>query len=246
MTAIIGILCSDGVVIASDSSSTFSAGNIRTIEQPSKKCEVINGDIITCGTGEVGLNQRFQDILITHWDTFRKPHPKSAIAICTSISTTTIMNFQSTGVKTPTYGSVVGFYHNGEFHLCEFAVGSIQPEMKTKSMWWVSMGSGQTITDPFLGFVRKIFWDDKQPNLTAGIYGAIWALEHVISLNPGGIGGDIQMAILSKDKNGKPLPRLLDEQELSEHKEYVHSFEDEIKKCKSNFNNTQTTTPKFV
>ena len=51
MTVLIGVLCSDGVVIGSDSAATFTAGNLRTIEQPCKKIHVIKNNILVRGLG---------------------------------------------------------------------------------------------------------------------------------------------------------------------------------------------------
>ena len=42
MTILIGILCQDGVVVGSDSSVTFVAGQQRTIEQKCRKIEVLS------------------------------------------------------------------------------------------------------------------------------------------------------------------------------------------------------------
>jgi hypothetical protein len=41
----------------------------------------------------------------------------------------------------PTLGFVLG----DKPHLCEFAVTDFQPEFKTETMWYGSMGSGQPI-----------------------------------------------------------------------------------------------------
>ena len=60
MTILIGILCQDGVVVGSDSSATFIAGQQPTIQQKCKKIEILSGShIILAGTGDAGLGQRF-------------------------------------------------------------------------------------------------------------------------------------------------------------------------------------------
>ena len=41
MTSVVGILCKDGVVVGTDSSATFDNGQIRTIEQPFEKIEIM-------------------------------------------------------------------------------------------------------------------------------------------------------------------------------------------------------------
>lgn len=56
MTTVIGVLCSDGVVIGTDSSVTLGvAGRFSTIEQCSEKLDVIADQVIVAGTGAVGL-----------------------------------------------------------------------------------------------------------------------------------------------------------------------------------------------
>src|ERR1700730_12160564 len=64
MTVIVGISCSDGVVIGSDSAMVAGRATTGyTIERQSDvlKIEVIGDDIITAVTGAMGLAQRFND-----------------------------------------------------------------------------------------------------------------------------------------------------------------------------------------
>src|SRR5262245_44873768 len=63
MTAIVGVLCRDGLVIGTDSSATFGSGNLRTIEQPVEKLTIVGGTVIIAGTGQVGMGQRFNHIV---------------------------------------------------------------------------------------------------------------------------------------------------------------------------------------
>jgi hypothetical protein len=88
------------------------------------------------------------------------------------------------------------------------------------------MGSGQPITDPFLAHLCRVFFDGKQPNLQEGIFSAVWALEHAIELNPGGINGPSQLAILTRSACGGGLSaRLLSDDEVSEHLSSVKGAE---------------------
>ena len=169
MTAIVGINCQDGIVIGSDSSATFSHGStFRTIEQKTKKVEIISGKIILAGTGEVGLNQRFAEVLLRFWAD-KKHENKSAIEIGRDLASNGISDFTKTQVKEGQYGALVAFSHKGKLHLCEFSAQNFHPEFKTDKMWFVSMGSGQPITDPFLGLMRRVFWGDEPPRLNEAI-----------------------------------------------------------------------------
>lgn len=231
MTIIIGLLCQDGVVIGTDSSATFASGNTRTIEQQIKKVCVIDNHLIVAGTGQVGLGQRFQAIVEQYWNE-KKFRDKSTINTVKELSALGIKDFASTNVKMGQYGALLAFAADGTFSLCEFALNDFQPELKTTdSLWYVSMGSGQPITDPFLGLMRKVFWRNKPPRINEGIFAVYWALEHTIELNPGGINGPIQLGVLTKNNKGFSA-RLLDEGELSEHSDNAKGAIDHLSKYK--------------
>jgi hypothetical protein len=75
MTVIVGILCSDGVVIGSDSAMAAGRAGRYTIERQEDvlKIEVIENDIITAVTGAMGLAQRFNDQVATTIRALREP-----------------------------------------------------------------------------------------------------------------------------------------------------------------------------
>jgi hypothetical protein len=58
------------------------------------------------------------------------------------------------------------------------------------------------IADPFLAFLRKILWKEKQPTLAEGRLIAAWTVRHVAETNPGGVALPLQMASLTV-KTGK-------------------------------------------
>jgi hypothetical protein len=128
------------------------------------------------------------------------------------------MNFQTTGVAKGQieFGCLVAFQLGASYKLLEFSVAHLQPEFKTPGLWFASMGSGQPITDPFLGFLRRVFWPPQKqesPGISEGIFFATWALIHAIDVNPGGINGPLQLAVLKTDETGQPRARELLETE---------------------------------
>lgn len=139
-----------------------------------------------------------------------------------------INDFASTRAPQGQYGALVAFRTGRELHLCEFAVADMQPELKTNQLWYVSMGGGQSIADPFLALMRKVFWKDAMPTLAEGIFATVWALQHTIEVNPGGVNGPIHLATLTwKDGNvgGTQIARLLDPGEIEQHLESMASAE---------------------
>src|SRR5271165_1021084 len=153
MTAIVGVLCRDGVLIGSDSASTSTTASgqmgIRTIETPAKKITVIDDRIIVSGTGEAGLHQRFCHEVdkFQQQSNFSAMHP---IEAATQLARNAIIQFGQTGIQLGQigYGALVAFHTQAGFNLCEFALNSFQPEFKSSDRWFAAMGSGQLLTDP--------------------------------------------------------------------------------------------------
>lgn len=241
MTVIVGVLCKDGIVIGSDSSATSTApsgGNfsIPTVEQKTKKVDIIHDFIVFGGTGSVGLGQRFKEVVKTYFSV-EANLKKSPITISQEIYIKTRDDFAKTniGINQKKFGAVMGFSINSETYLLEYPVDDFQPEFKSNHYWYVSMGSGQLIADPFLGFVRKVFWNDEQPTLNTGIFGTLWVLEHAIDVNPGGIGAPPQICVLKKDENNDFKSYIIEDIELQEHIENLKSFQQYIKDYKNQF-----------
>lgn len=219
MTAIVGILCQNGVVLGTDSSATFSTGRMHTVEQPTQKLRIIEDNIILAGTGSVGLGQRFQAIVEKSWQDgiFKK---KTALEITKYLSRVTLQDFDYTFAPKQQYGALVAFPAEGKFHLCEFALADFQPELKT-DVWYASLGATQYITDSFLALMREVLWKTGPPNLSGGEFVATWTLEHAIDVNVGGVKGPIQLAVLGLDSNGKLRAKQLSEVDLGEHKQSI-------------------------
>ncbi|MHB8471327.1 MAG: hypothetical protein ACYDC8_00475 [Gammaproteobacteria bacterium] len=219
MTILVGIKCKDGILIGSDSSATFAAGQIRTIEQTTKKIEIIDGKIIVAGTGQIGLGQRFCNQIEQGWKngTFKAMGP---IPMVTKMCELARTDFASTQAPMGQFGALVAFPADHKIHLCEFATSDFQPELKTENIWYASMGSGQLIADPFLGLMRKVFWSDGMPTLQDGIFIAAWTLQHAIDVNAGGVNGPIQLAVLKNEK-GSLVASMLTQDEKDEHLQNV-------------------------
>ena len=230
MTAIVGALCQDGVVIGSDSSVTFGTGSTKTIEQPTEhKITIVKSNLIMAGTGAVGLGQRFVHILEDP-DTPTIIQKRKPIQAAVDICKRTVENFMGTGASKGAFGALLAFESGGKYHLCEFAAADFQPELKTVDCWFVSMGSGQPILDPFMALLRKIFWRHSQPMVSDGVFAITWALLHAIDVNPGGINAPPRIAVLERSPDAKQTTaRMLSEAELLEHVSNVSGVEEYLR-----------------
>lgn len=237
MTVLVGVLCSDGVVIGSDSSATFSAGSLATIEHKNvQKTFVIGKSLIFAGTGQAGLCQRFHEVLERFPDP-RRDSKFNVVELGVSIAEQAINNFARTGVSMGQFGALLAFTGaGGKFGLIEYDVNTFQPEIKTIDTWFVSMGSGQTIVDPLFGLLRRTLFRDSLPKLNEGIFAVVLALQQAIQLNTGGIDGPMQVGVIGSHPTGKfQEARMLSEDELSEHQvnvdamtEYIAGYRERI------------------
>jgi len=229
MTAIVGVLCRDGLVIGTDSSATFGSGmGDRTIEQPTEKLKIYSEAIIVAGTGQVGLGQRFGYIIEKAYSEKVFFGTQHYTGVGTELCKRTLMDFSSTGVRPGQYGALVGFALGEKPCLCEFPVSDFQPEFKTETMWYCSMGSGQPITDPFLALMREFFWEHGSPTVQDATFAVTWALDHAVKINPGGINGPVRIAVLEK-REGKFRARLLDDDDLDEHRQNIGQAKERLR-----------------
>ena len=224
MTAIVGMFCQDGVVIGADSAIVHGtgAGGPHTIERHGMKKVYIVGNAIMAGTGTVGHHQRFYEVLKQKAPASRRGNE---VNLCTELGKRAIDDFKKTWVAPQLpYGAIVGFPVGDRPVLCEYYVGSFHPEVKTPENWYCSMGSSQAITDSSLEFFADVFWDSGPPTVAGGILAVTWTMDHVVAINPGGVGGDVQIAVLERryhSGQSQWKPRMLTPDDLSEHRDWI-------------------------
>ena len=95
MTVLVGVRCTDGIVIGADSIATSTAGQQGIVRLPTDKLTIIGDRVILAGTGAVGLGQRFQAIVQGHWD--QQAFDKPALDCLLSLAANGVNNFRQTG-----------------------------------------------------------------------------------------------------------------------------------------------------
>lgn len=212
MTLIVGILCSDGVVLGADGALTHGSGpGAFTMEYSGAlKLEVI-GSMITATAGSVGLGQRANRVI--HLLSEDNALASLDVTECgVKVAERVIYNFAQTasGEQTsdqgPDWGSamLLGLVVGGEPQLIEFDSIGFQPEVKgypdpergDRLGRFATLGSGQALADPFLAHAYRFLFGERTPTVRQARLAVVWTLEHVVRHNVGGVGGDIKLAAL--------------------------------------------------
>jgi 20S proteasome alpha/beta subunit len=240
MTLIVGVKCSDGIVLGADGAATFGAMGQRTIRQSVTKLHVISHRVIVGVSGPIGLSQRITGRIEDLYQEGTLTGTKSVQAmtkIREAIWPDIFGELQAASLAKNVIGpiamdsalasSIVALPLDRKPALFQFDQQGA-PEEATEDLPFVAIGSGQPTADPFLAFVRKIFWPKELPPLEMGIFSALWTLQHAIETNPGGVADPIQLIVL--EKQGKDYQaRQLAEEDLQEHYEAITAAESALR-----------------
>jgi 20S proteasome alpha/beta subunit len=198
MTLIVGIKCADGIVVGADGAATLGALGRNTVRQPVKKLVSIRKALIFGLSGPVGMSQFLQHEVEELWDanSFKgnslhamglirdkiKPHLLREIAVVSQ--TQTVLG--SIAHLSALSATMVAGKFSGTLSLFQFdQQGS--PEQATENLPFVAIGSGQSLADPLLSFLRRIFWPTRLPTLAEGVLATLWCLKQAIDTNAGGV-----------------------------------------------------------
>lgn len=230
MTIIVGVKCTDGVVIGSDSIATSAAGVTPIMQIISNdKIRIFVDKVIVATSGPAGYTQRlhFQIEAAVRGGVFSKlgknERPQNiSKRFLSDLQSSLALAHPNHGIG---FGALLATEISGEPCLIEYASNSFQPEYKENKLFFVSMGSGQPLADPFLAFISKVLWKNTLPDIRLGRFGVYWALRHTINLAPGLVGPPIRIAILSKRDNSWAAFEPAEDQEAEQ---YIASLEDRI------------------
>ncbi|MGC9971908.1 MAG: hypothetical protein ABSE56_15105 [Bryobacteraceae bacterium] len=245
MTLIVGFKCRDGIVVGADGAATLGNIGQRTIQQPVRKLSIIDNCIVGV-SGPIALGQAYvteiarlsksgrfakapsqclKDIREAIWPYAEKEWKAAAVVRPVMGESAAQSAFSTMVVALPIYEEPSLFQFD---HQCS-------PEEATKDLPFISIGNGQGLSDPFLAFLRRLFWPQSLPSLAEGTFAVLWSLEQAIRTTPGGVSKPIQMMTLSRHE-AKWRVNELTEAELAEHYQNISDAEEAL----SNYRKTQT------
>ncbi|MEO1015352.1 MAG: hypothetical protein AAFX08_09235 [Pseudomonadota bacterium] len=240
MTAVVGILCADGIVIGADSALTQSAGQVPLLGQTSyRKIRIVNQNIIAAVAGDGDCHIRCCDALQA-WANANdiSQHGMVDGAVLLSNLFRNALSNTAQQAQQYVYDPVIGYPCKEGLGLISFsAQQNFQPKFALPDgLWFMTAGSGLFHTTPFLGFLRQVFWSESRPNVGGGTFTAYWALRHACDISPGGVAAPLDFVVLEK-VNGSVAARQLDPSELDGHEESLNEVNKRLRQFKDTLEN---------
>ena len=242
MTLIVGIKCLDGIVMGADGAATFATvTGSHTVLQPVTKLRILQSKVLMGVSGQVGLSQLFCDGVKGAWDNKefgqnvgledvqRKLHQIVVNETKTGLAGSQPFGGNATQlVMTSSLVALPVGGYSGYSELIRIDCPGVA-EAASHELPYAAIGSGQPLADPFLAFLRRIFWPYTLPTVAQGIFATMWTLRHAIEVAPGGVADPIQMAVVSKGKGQQFTAKQLSDGEIAEHQQSVEDAEEYLR-----------------
>lgn len=255
MTLIIGVRCSDGVVIGADSAATLGALGQHTVQQSFTKVEIIDSKLLMAVSGPVGLAQRLEGEVRSAW--LKQELKGESWQVMTAIRQRFHQHlkdeFEAATMAQPVIGgaaassaishSLLAMPVKKRPRLFQFDHQGA-PEEATEDLPFVCIGSGQLLADPFLAFLKAVFWEQgKLPPLADAEFATVWTIRQAIDFAPSGLSDPVQVYRL-ESQGSNWVARKLAEEELQEHFQAIDEATQKLKDFRSALQSgSQTTAP---
>jgi 20S proteasome alpha/beta subunit len=229
MTLLVGVLCTNGIVIAADQQATHGTMGMQTIGQAITKVTVVGGTALFASSGHHGLGQQLEAIVQANHTNYLKTNYHAGIQLLQrdfrvivdpALNTAAIAARLVGGVARDdaTCGCLLAAPFKDDLKLIEITP-QVAVECQIPEMPFVSLGSGKANADPFLGFLRRVFWPARTPTVAEGELAAYWTVKHAIDMKTQGVGFDVDVFTIEKSGSSY-VARQLDAANLKEHEDF--------------------------
>lgn len=194
MTLIIGVKCSNGIVIGAD--SAVVQGNIRYTTDKIKK---ISESVVIGTAGFLDLSQKVEEIFKLKYleGKLSNLNPHTAIEEINNAFYQAVRNDWTIAIEAiKCFGQANNLIFQGLTAL------SVQNNLRLYNTWYecrtyeittsnpiITIGSGSTNADSFLTFIHRVLLNKKVPTITDGVFLTLWALQHAILISAGDVCG---------------------------------------------------------
>jgi 20S proteasome alpha/beta subunit len=234
MTLLVGILCTNGAVIAADQQAQHGNFAVRTVGQQATKIKAIADDTLYAGSGPVGLGQQYAHVVEIDHHQFKNRNAHSLAhllqkkmrelldpALVTAGHAAHVVGAIA-AQSDVVLGSLLATVCKDGLVLWEIShQGGF--EALTQGVPFVCVGSGKSNADPFLRFIWDVYFPgEARPNVSEGGLIAYWTIKTVIESRTSGVGYAPDVFVIEQaDKAYKS--RQLGKQDLLGHDELIGS-----------------------
>ena len=246
MTLLVGILSTEGVVIATDKQVTHGVmGNV-TVAQSGSKVEILNGQALYASAGPIAVGQQICAAMQVLQPKFGAQGCAESVAeiqahiraILNPAFDTAKRAQQVMGQLALTDVLCSGFlavkFKNG-IHLFDISHQGACEIMSTERVPFVCQGSGKQNADPILAFLWSVYWSKQGPSLREAILAGYWTVKIAIGLKSPMVGFEPEVFVLEKSgKEGKHVKaRKIEDDELVPHDEFILAVENSMRDVRS-------------
>jgi hypothetical protein len=243
VTLLVGVLCSNGAVIAADRQATHGAMGQHTVGQSVTKVQVLHGEALYATSGHKGLGQQLCAVMDARQQEFKKQGCDHHLRkIQEALRPIVDAGFQTARHAAGVLGTNVAAADClcGSLLAAAFADGlnlveitpQVAVERMTNDMPFISMGSGKASADLFLGFLRKVYWPTKPPTIQEGALAAYWTIQHAIDMKVPGVGFSVDVFVVEL-KAKSFTARKLDDAEVAEHADFMKESEETLRRLRN-------------
>ena len=261
MTIVVGALCANGVVIASDGMLTMGyPGQLPFAGFDNLKTHIINGKLIVSSAGSDKVMNIFLDFLHTKVDTIFAEDYLTSFDLCTAIHSEYLNYINTNFAKYPAiflinnklsseiqneFSAVLAFKFNGAHYLYRFFGCNSPEQIKPDSgLWYTMIGCGETQAIPLMQLIIKLLNIEPVPQVDKVINLLYWTVAQVIESGAAGVGGKITIAKLH-DINGQYVFEYVDTYGADE---FIDDFVQHVSqfRCSLIENSAVEVAPKFT
>lgn len=238
MTILVGILCEDGAIVASDGMCSMNLGPTPFVGMSNTKTHIINNRIIAACAGNDNYMTLFVNFLRSNFAKLSQSHEENSSSDIQNlinelgaqfahklISTikayppelvqSHLSNIQANGLE---FEAILALPFKNHHYICHYDNRLNANLLRENGLWHAILGTGYLVATPSIHLVKKILNIRTTPKIDKGSVLAYWTVNHAIEVSSGGIGGDITTAILQKIDNQYTAAI---ENRVSEHKEII-------------------------
>jgi len=240
VSLIVGICCTDGLVLGADDAANFGTVSHPTIRTAYKKIRIVSDVAAISVASTTGVLQQYEDVLASNLagDTLRAIRPVQAMnRLRDGFVETANVQFQVATLIQHEAGTrawescvaevLVATEVAGAYRLYHFDA-HLAPQEVTPELPFIAIGSGRLTADPFIAHLRRIYYPERNPDLALGVMTAAWVLKHAEETGAPGVGKGRQIVTLQGYGETRRVQQLTREQ-LQEAYEFIDRTEESMR-----------------